>query len=238
MAKPTVRYTTLVLVVLLCWVLVVETGFLSFGKPAHARYVIRGIDVSHHQADIDWSAIRSADIDFAFIKATEGTDWLDTRFAENWREAGYNGIARGAYHFFRFCKPGAAQAEFFLSQVPDGPRLLPPMVDVEYSGNCGRNRAPDTIRDELQTYLDVVTEQTGSRPIIYTDSDAYQRIVSGYFEEYPLWVPSLSDEPALKDGRRWTFWQYDHNGEVDGIDGPVDLNVFAGSRWSFGQLIN
>lgn len=44
-----------------------------------------GIDVSRHQDDIDWPSVAEDGIEFAVIKATEGGDWVDPRFEENWR---------------------------------------------------------------------------------------------------------------------------------------------------------
>jgi len=60
----------------------------------------KGIDVSHFQGEIDWSTVKAAGIDFAFIKATDGVAEIDPRFVENWQGAGQANIARGAYHFF------------------------------------------------------------------------------------------------------------------------------------------
>ena len=53
-----------------------------------------------------------------------------------------------------------------------------------------------------------------------------------------LWIPTLGDEPSPQDARGWTFWQHTDRGEIAGIRGAVDLNVFAGSRWTFGRLVD
>lgn len=53
-----------------------------------------------------------------------------------------------------------------------------------------------------------------------------------------LWIPTLGDEPSLQDNRDWTFWRHDLLGQIDGIRGQVDLNVFAGSGWTFGRLVD
>jgi hypothetical protein len=73
-------------------------------------YPVHGTDVSKYQGSIDWPAVRASGISFAFIKATEGGDRLDDRFAENWHAAKAAGIPRGAYHFFYFCRPAHEQA--------------------------------------------------------------------------------------------------------------------------------
>src|SRR3954453_10276082 len=66
--------------------------------PSRSQYPLRGIDVSHHQGQIDWSAVKASGIQFAYIKATEGTEFTDATFAENWRNSNTAGIVRGAYH--------------------------------------------------------------------------------------------------------------------------------------------
>ena len=80
------------------WIaLVVAAALILFGlcffgiwipnEPARAKYPIRGIDVSHHQRDINWDAVKGAGISFSYIKATEGADFKDKRFQANWAEA-------------------------------------------------------------------------------------------------------------------------------------------------------
>lgn len=67
-------------------------------------YEIRGIDISHHQGNIDWELLRNAMIEkcpirFILIKATEGTTIVDSKFKENFNNAREYGYIRGAYHF-------------------------------------------------------------------------------------------------------------------------------------------
>ena len=107
-------------------------------RTAPDRYPIHGIDVSHHQGAIDWKKVAGDGVAFAYLKATEGGDHRDRTFARNWREARAAGIAVGAYHFFTFCRPGAEQAANVLAVVPAAPDALPPAVDLEFGGNCGR----------------------------------------------------------------------------------------------------
>ncbi len=238
MARFAFRFAVFATLVVVAGALSAELGFLSFNRPAHLRYSVRGLDVSHHQGAIDWRTVRNENVDFVFIKATEGVDWIDPRFDENWSGAEAAGIALGAYHFFRFCKPGEEQAAHFLATVPPESNTLPPAVDVEYTGNCGRRNSTEAIRGELETFIEIVSETYGRTALIYADSDAYRRIIAGHFVDVPLWIPTLGDQPDLNDGRDWTFWQHTDRGEIAGITGHVDLNVFAGSRRTFGRLVD
>ena len=40
-------------------------------------YPVKGIDVSHYQGNIDWDMIKDQGIQFAYIKATEGSTYTD-----------------------------------------------------------------------------------------------------------------------------------------------------------------
>src|SRR5690606_12923327 len=78
---------------------------------------IYGIDVSHHQGLLDWQRIKETGIAFAYVKATEGEDWVDRCFYYNWQQMAKAGIIRGAYHFFRGHTDPIAQAQFFIKTV-------------------------------------------------------------------------------------------------------------------------
>ncbi len=211
-------------------------GFVPLRSPDAGRYPVRGIDLSHHQGEIDWDAVPRADVHFVFIKATEGRDHRDPRFPENWEAAGRVGIPRGAYHFFTFCTPGPAQADHFLDVVPPGTGELPPVVDVEFTGNCTAWEDLDRVRAELLSFVDAIRAAHGREPILYLNRPSYRRVVRGHFDGSPLWVRDLFFRPSVTQYGRWRFWQYDDDGRVAGIRGPVDLNVFDGSLQSFAEL--
>ena len=210
-----------------------RSGTLRFNYPSEARFPVRGIDVSHHQAKVDWSAVRSAGIEFAFIKATEGGDHSDTRFDANWEEAGRAGIARGAYHFFTFCTPGREQAEHFLAAIGLKAGELPPAADVEFSGNCASWTNIDEIRREFGVFLALVEEGTGRPPLIYVTPESFHQIIEGHFGGHPTWLRNLWFEPSVRRYGVWRFWQYADNARLPGIEGPVDLNTFCCSRDEF-----
>jgi lysozyme len=193
-------------------------------SPDRARFPVRGIDVSHHQGKIDWRRVAADDVAFAMIKATEGGDYVDSAFAANLRDARAAGLAVGAYHFFTFCRPGGDQARNFLSVMPRDLPLLPPVIDIEFAGNCPRRPTAEQLNAELAAFLAPVEAAFGKPAILYlTDeaADAY----SGYIVARPLWLRSLLLEPH-SDG--WVYWQYHDKGRVDGIEGDVDLNVLRG----------
>ncbi len=212
-----------------------DSGWLRPNQWIAERYAVHGIDVSHHQGVIDWSAVAAEGVEFAYIKATEGADWHDPRFEKNWRGATDAGVRRGAYHFFTFCTPGAPQAEHFLAALETARGELPPAADVEFTGNCTRWDSLDTIRAELAIFLERVEAGTGRRPIVYLPRAAHDQIVGGYFPEHELWVRSVFLAPSRRRYGDWLFWQFSQDGRVAGIRRPVDRNVFRGSADEFAR---
>jgi lysozyme len=214
-----------------------ERGLLRFNYPSTARYPVRGIDVSHHQGQIEWPAVRAAGVAFAFIKASEGADHRDREFGRNWDGARQAGVARGAYHFFTFCTPGAAQAENFISAVGGSFGELPPVADVEFAGNCRQWESIDRIRQELRSFLARLEESAHVRPILYFTADAHARILEGHFDGYPIWPRSVLLPLSESRFGSWLFWQFADNGRVPGIGTLVDLNVFRSAQVEFESLL-
>ena len=172
-------WTAIILSLLAVVVLVLRTGRIRLNYPSRERFPVWGIDVSHHQGEIDWAKVGASGVRFAFIKASEGEDLRDTRFEANWSASHAAGIIRGAYHFFTFCTDGVLQADNYLAAVPDDDHSLPPVVDVEFSGNCKSWSTVDRIRTQLSSFLRRVERATSRRPILYLTYDSFHRLADG-----------------------------------------------------------
>lgn len=195
-------------------------------------YAVHGTDVSKYQTDVDWRTARQSGINFAFIKATEGGDRVDAFFARHWAGAKSAGVARGAYHFYYFCRTAKEQAEWFIRNVPREAGALPPVLDMEWnhtSPTCKLRPPATTVQAEMKVWLDIVGRHYGKRPIIYTSIDFYEDNRLDSFHGYDWWLRSVSAHPHDRyAGRGWRFWQYTGTGEVPGIRGDADINVFNG----------
>lgn len=218
------------------------TEMAPFEPPSPKDYPIQGIDVSHHQGDIDWPRLAMQPrVRFAIIKATEGGDFRDRKFAENWQRAKQAGIVRGAYHFFTFCRPGRDQARNVIATVPREPDTLPIAVDIEFHGNCDKVPTVDELAAELSAFMDELGAVFPGKPIFYVDEDFHDRYLKGneaVFPEHFLWLRSIAREPKQQDCRRWSIWQFADNGSLDGIQGPVDLNVLCPSEAGLARLLS
>ena len=214
------------------------TGALKFNNPSRGKYPIRGVDVSAYQGEIDWETLAEQGIHFAFIKATEGSSFVDERYAYNEASAAKTDLRVGAYHFFSFDSAGSTQAENFIRTVNARENMLPPVVDVEFYGAYNRHRPENVsaIREELHSLLELLTEEYGVRPILYVTRASYDLLIAGDFGEYDIWFRNILRSPRLSDGRDWIFWQYSDRGRLEGYEGVerfIDLNVFRGSEEEF-----
>ncbi len=212
--------------------------YKEFGTYIPSNYAVHGIDVSRYQGNINWPDvkemnIRGVNIDFAFIKATEGTDLVDERFGRNWVHAAKQKLPRGAYHFFNARRNAAEQADNFVQRVKLKPGDLPPVLDVEQDNGVSK----ELIQQRVAEWLLLVERNYGVKPIIYTNVDFYNRFLSPRFDHYPLWVAHylVKDRPRI--GRKWLFWQHSESAHVNGIDSFVDFNVFNGDSADFQQLL-
>lgn len=195
------------------------------------RYELHGIDVSHYQGDIDWKKLEEQKTDFAFIKATEGSSYVDECFYRNWKDAQQTDICVGAYHFFSFDSPGEMQAALYIETVGDLSGKIAPVIDIEYYGDKDRN-PPDKedVTRELGKMLLDLEKQYQIKPIIYTTYKAYYDYIKDGFEEYPLWIRNVYYRPVMID---WSFWQYTDSAVLEGYQGTekyIDQNVFRGTR--------
>lgn len=197
--------------------------FLNDHRPGLADGQSYGLDVSHHQGEIDWQAVAGDDIDFVFIKVTEGGDWVDPRFGENWSGAIAAGLDVSAYHFFTLCRSGAEQAANFLATVPFEQADLPLAVDLEFAAPCSNPMTADELRAAVIDFVNVVEAAAGRPMLVYVLPDFDEEYGITDVLDRPLWIRSLYRRPD----QDWSVWQYSFRARIDGISGGVDLNVGA-----------
>lgn len=211
-------------------------GFIQFNHISKEEYPVQGIDVSSYQGKINWEKL-SKQVDFVYIKATEGSNSVDSRFSENYAHALKTDIRVGAYHFFSYDSAGKTQAENFISHVKKAESMLPPVIDVEFYGD--KEKSPPSrsdVQKELKIMLDMLEEYYQTKPVLYCTQKSYQMFISGDYQEYDIWIRDVLKKPLLNDGRQWTFWQYSEKGLLDGYQGEekfIDLNVFNGTKEEF-----
>ena len=201
------------------------------------------IDVSHHNGAIDWPAVSGAGIALAFIKATQGTRFVDPRFQRNRSDAERAGVLVVPYHFLETAYPDR-QAEHFLA-VADLARGEPGMIDWE---------TPSPARSVV-AFGTALADCTGRDPIAYY---GYSQLSEAdpMLSAWPLTLPAyprgnqrgdyaslVSRPPRLPPGRpaAWDrgqrpyhFHQYTPAGAIHGVAGPVDRSIWVGTAAELG----
>ncbi|KAL4254619.1 Lysozyme [Abortiporus biennis] len=193
-----------------------------------------GIDVSGWQGAVDFEAAKANGISFAYIKATEGTTFVDPDFSASYTSATNAGVIRGGYHFAHpDASSGATQANYFLENgggwSGDG-ITLPGALDIEYNPNgdtCYDLSASDMV-SWIQDFSDTYQSATGVYPVIYTTTDWWTTCTgnsAAFASTNPLWVARYASSiGTLPAGWSYTtFWQY-----ADSGDNPGDQDLFNG----------
>ncbi|KAI0676570.1 glycoside hydrolase family 25 protein [Trametes maxima] len=195
----------------------------------------KGIDISNYQGTVNFNTAKANGISFVYIKATEGTTYVDPTFSSHYTGATNAGLIRGAYHFAHpSASSGATQAKYFLAHgggwSKDG-ITLPGALDIEYNPNgaecygLSASAMVSWIKDFSNTYH----SSTGVYPVIYTTTDWWTTCTgnsAAFASTNPLWIARYASSiGALPAGWSYTtFWQY-----ADSGPNPGDQDEFNGS---------
>lgn len=206
-----------------------ENGYLT----CLAGNSIPGIDVSSHQGQIDWEAVKASGIRFAIIRLgyrgyNSGTLHTDEMALQNLSGAKAAGLKIGAYFFSQAITTEEARAEAHHAlQVLGGMALdLPLVYDWEFVSESARTGSvtSETLMACIHAFCDEV-ERQGYEPMVYfNQSLAKDMLQLEYLTRYPFWLAMYSDQMTYPYKIR--FWQYSDQGSIPGITGNVDLDLY------------
>lgn len=200
-------------------------------NPANTQF--DGIDISKHQGSIDWAELKkNSKIKFVYIKATEGSDYIDPRYQENIRNARKHGFKVGSYHFLSTRSSATTQFKNFIATAKREDQDLLPVIDVEKLSPWTSQQ----LRDSIKVFADLLEDYYGCKPMIYTSEKFFTKNLGRAFADYPLFIAKYnSNQPNI--GYKWIIWQFADNGSfkpaVKGNYGEVDM-----SRFNKGCTIN
>jgi GH25 family lysozyme M1 (1,4-beta-N-acetylmuramidase) len=209
----------------------------SDGRPVYqtkdgARSML-GIDVSHHQQQIDWGRVVADGIDFAMIRvgyrgAEKGTLQEDTFFRDNINGAAAAGISVGAYFFSQATSEAEAvqEADFVINAISNAALTMPVVFDIEeVEGSASRTNdlTPEQVTSFARAFCDRVSA-AGYTPMIYANTRWFvARMDLKDLSAYGKWLAQYFEYPAYP--YEFTIWQYTNTGRVEGIEGDVDMNL-------------
>lgn len=232
---------TIMIIILILFIifLLMVNGYIIPTKIEAEKFEVKGVDVSEYQGEVDWDKIKEQNIDFAFIKATEGSKGKDDSFDKNYEKLKNMDMLLGLYHFFSFESLGEEQADNYIKvvgNIKNDESLILPIIDIEYYSYYKKAK-PDKewVTKELQKMLEKLEKTYRVKPIIYTTMEFYKEYIESEFLEYDIWIRNILTKPKLEN-RDWKFWQYTGRGRLEGYNGEeefIDLNVFNGSKEDF-----
>ena len=190
---------------------------------------LRGVDISSYQGEVDMKSLANQGIRFVYMKATEGANHVDEKFAANWKNIANTNMAAGAYHFFSFESSGEKQADKYIETVGALDGRLIPAVDVEMYGKFVENPPEkDAVTKQLKIFMAVLEDKYKVKPLIYAQKDVYDKYLREDFGDYPVWVRNVYFPVYLEFGGDWAIWQYKDRGELEGYKGDekyIDFDV-------------
>ena len=187
----------------------------------HILPATHGIDVSHRQGDIDWIKVSkdSNDIEFVYVKATEGATYFDPKFEDNVKGAHDAGMHVGAYHFFRMTSTPAEQFKSFNKCLKRCDKYIDilPVIDVEtFDGKTSVQ-----VKDSLDKFVKLVHDEYGIYPIIYGPDIAPARMMSKQVCDSCMFF--IGQTESTEPRQKYDIWQYTCRAHVDGISTNVDM---------------
>jgi GH25 family lysozyme M1 (1,4-beta-N-acetylmuramidase) len=205
--------------------------------------VIRGVDLSHWNGNVDFDALYSCGIRFVYLKVSESTNYADSMFSTYWPKALDAGLLVGGYHFMRANASGADQADWYLTHIKPllnatGGKVLPAMLDSETRDGMANSAI---INCAGQWFSGVKSEMR--KPGMYTSPYLWGNMYSpapSWAGNYWGWVAHWTSTGSPTWPAQWNpdlrkFWQYGiyprHSwvGAVSGVPSEVDCNWFFGS---------
>lgn len=209
-----------------------DGAYIDYGGTQYEG--LRGIDVSEHQGEIDWQAVRNDGVDFAIIRVgyrgySEGKLFEDACFRNNIEGAIGAGLQVGIYFFSQAANAEEAteEAEFVLNTISGYGIDMPVYYDWERVANVGETRVDDvngTILTECcLDFCDTIKNAGYATGVYFYRSLGYYDYDLTSLMDLSFWVGAPGDSPDFY--YMHTMWQYSYTGAVSGIEGGTDLNI-------------
>ena len=209
-----------------------EDGAVTYTGAGYT--VLRGVDVSGYQGDIDWPAVKAAGYDFAMIRVggrftRSGGLYDDSYFTRNMEGALAAGLRVGVYFFSQVIngEEGLEEAAWVLERIAGYDLTMPVALDWEYlDGGEARTTGvePAEITAGVAAFCRAV-EAAGYRAMFYCNRYCgYIKLDLRALTAYETWFAQYDAWPDFRYS--FAMWQYTSQGQVDGIPAPVDVDLY------------
>lgn len=192
---------------------------------------IWGIDISHHQKEINWDEIENNKPGFVFLKSTEGSTHIDTKHKAYKKKFDDLSIPSGSYHFFSYISSGKEQAKHFLKNTDIKKGDLLPVLDVEFKNNMP---SKDKVISNINEFIEYIKEETGVAPLVYCECDYYYKYLKGNLKsECQYWISDFWRTPTCD----FILWQKTDKFQHKAFKGTVDFNILKDTENGLNSLL-
>ncbi len=191
-----------------------------------------GVDISEFQGDIDWTQVKQAGIDFAFIRIGyrtygDGIVTYDSAFQRNIEGAQAAGIKVGAYFYSQAITVEEAvdEADHVIDALAPYDITYPVVYDWEIVHDAARTDSVsvETLADCCVAFCERIKD-SGYTPMIYQNREtAMHKLDLPRIKDYDFWLAEYDEKPIYYYD--FKIWQYSNTGRIPGIEGNVDLNI-------------
>ena len=193
--------------------------------------VLKGMDVSKFQGEIDWEKAKAAGIDFAIIRCGyrgygSGALVEDSTYRANIRGAINAGLKVGVYFYSQATNEAEAveEASMVLSLVSGYSLPLGVYYDTESVGGGRANALSAAERTACAVAFCETIRSAGYSAGVYSYASwFYTALNFANISKYNIWIAQYRD--TLSFSYKHNIWQYTGSGSVKGISKPVDMNI-------------
>lgn len=194
---------------------------------------ILGIDVSTHQKTIDWEQVKAAGVEFVMIRLGYRGSVQGLLFEDEWAQTNYQGakaagLKVGGYFFSQSISVEEAEEEarYAMDIVKDWELDMPLVYDWEFIQEDYRNAHVDArmLTDYTKAFCQTVEAAGYDAMIYFNPTQSRKRMYLEELTDYGFWLAMYSDEMNYE--YKVDMWQYTCTGQVPGIRGNVDINLY------------
>lgn len=193
--------------------------------------MIKGIDVSKHNGNVNFEKIKQSGIDFVILRIgyrgyATGTLKIDTNFLSNYDRAKKRGLYVGGYFFSQAKnkKEGREERDFCIKIIKDNNIYFdyPVYIDTEWANNSHTGRADNiSIVDRtfaICEFCKTMQIENGFYVGIYRSENWLKsKLNYSTLTSFDKWIAKWSDNAPSTQYGKYNMWQYSNNYKIDGI---------------------
>ncbi len=198
---------------------------------------VAGIDVSEHQQEIDWEAVKNDDIRFAIIRigyrgSSIGGLFTDECFYDNITGAHAAGLEVGVYFYSQAnCEAEAVEEARYVLRLLDGEKLECPVFFDWEEGTPRSARLHGVTMSDVSSFASAFCETIeagGYEAGVYFNQKYGYGMKLYDLQDFDFWLAEFDDTMSFRFAAQ--YWQYTYQGTVDGIQTDVDLDLRFGGN--------